>query len=162
MPRPLPRAVQKRLAQARVARLATVDREGRPHVVPICFAFDGGIFYTAVDRKPKRAPPERLARLRNIEARPYVALLIDEYEDDWTRLWYVLIRGKAQLIPSSARAERSRALRKLKEKYPQYARGMLSDDAPIVRVRAERIVSWEPGRRSRHPQGSLPRRVASG
>jgi coenzyme F420-0:L-glutamate ligase / coenzyme F420-1:gamma-L-glutamate ligase len=125
-----------------VARFATLDLEGRPHLVPICFAYDGKFFYTAVDRKPKRAPPERLARLRHIRATPRVALLIDEYAEDWTQLWYVLIRGNARLIPRSARAERALALRKLKAKYPQYAGGMLPDDAPIIRIRAERIVSW--------------------
>jgi PPOX class probable F420-dependent enzyme len=138
----LSRAVQKRLKQARVARFATVDLEGRPHVVPVCFAYDGRVFYTAVDRKPKRAPPERLARLRNVRATPFVALLIDEYEEDWTRLWYVLIRGKANLVPSSAHDERALALRELKAKYPQYARGMLADDAPIIRIRPARIVFW--------------------
>jgi PPOX class probable F420-dependent enzyme len=138
----LSRAVQNRLRQARVARFATVDLEGRPHVVPVCFAYDGRFFYTAIDRKPKRAPPERLARLRNVRATPLVALLIDEYEEDWTRLWYVLIRGKANLVPSSAHDERALALRKLKAKYPQYARGMLTDDAPIIRISAQRIVFW--------------------
>lgn len=141
----LSRAVQKRLRQARVARLATVDLEGRPHVVPVCFAYDGKFFYTAVDRKPKRAPPERLARLQNIRETPLVALLIDEYEEDWTRLWYVLIRGKANLVPSSAHDERALALRKLTAKYPQYARGMLTDDAPIIRISAERIIAWGSG-----------------
>jgi coenzyme F420-0:L-glutamate ligase / coenzyme F420-1:gamma-L-glutamate ligase len=135
-------AVQKRLGQARVARFATVDLEGRPHVVPVCFAYDGRFFYTAIDRKPKRVPPERLARLRNVRATPLVALLIDEYEEDWRRLWYVQIRGKANLVPSSAHDERALALRKLKSKYPQYAGGMLADDAPIIRISAERIVFW--------------------
>jgi coenzyme F420-0:L-glutamate ligase / coenzyme F420-1:gamma-L-glutamate ligase len=138
----LSRAVQRRLRQARVARLATLDREGRPHLVPVCFAYDGKFIYSAIDRKPKRAPPARLARVQNIRATPRVALLIDEYAEDWTRLWYVLVRGKAKLISGSAREERARALRKLKAKYPQYARGMLSDDAPIIRVSAERVVSW--------------------
>jgi PPOX class probable F420-dependent enzyme len=83
-----------------------------------------------------------MARLRNVRATPLVALLIDEYQEDWTRLWYVLIRGKAHLVPSSAHDERALALRKLKAKYPQYARGMLTDDAPIIRISAERIISW--------------------
>lgn len=136
------RALDKRSREARVARFATLDREGRPHVVPICFACYGKIIYTALDRKPKRAPPARLARVRNIQASPHVALLIDEYREDWTRLWYVLIRGRARLVPSSARRERVLALRRLKAKYPQYARGMLPADAPIIRITAERITSW--------------------
>ena len=135
-------AVQKKLKKARVARLATVDEKNRPHIVPICFVYDGKLFYTAVDRKPKRVPTERLARLRNIRAVPRVALLIDEYDEDWTQLWYILIRGKAKLIPKSAHKEHVWAMRKLRAKYPQYARGMLADDAPIIRITPERTTSW--------------------
>jgi PPOX class probable F420-dependent enzyme len=130
------------LKQARVARLATLDAKSRPHIVPVCFAYDGEVFYTAVDRKPKRVPGERLARLQNIRAIPRVALLIDKYEEDWTQLWYILIRGKAKLIPDSAHQERAWAIRKLRAKYPQYAGGMLSDDAPVIRITPERTTSW--------------------
>jgi PPOX class probable F420-dependent enzyme len=135
-------AVQKILKNARVARLATSDARSRPHLIPVCFVYDGKLFYTAVDQKPKRVPPERLARLQNIRAVPRVALLIDEYQEDWTQLWYILIRGKARLIPKSAHKERARAIRKLRAKYPQYARGMLADDAPIIRITPERTTSW--------------------
>jgi PPOX class probable F420-dependent enzyme len=135
-------AVQKILKNARVARLATLDDKSWPHIIPICFVYDGNLFYTAIDQKPKRVPPERLARLQNIRAVPRVALLIDEYQEDWTQLWYVLIRGKARLIPKSAHKERARAIRKLRAKYPQYARGMLADDAPIIRITPERTTSW--------------------
>lgn len=135
-------AVRKRLKQARVARLATLDAKGRPHIVPVCFAYDGKVFYTAIDRKPKRVSPERLVRLQNIRAVSRVALLIDEYDEDWTRLWYVLIRGKAKLIPKSAQQERAWAIRKLRAKYPQYSRGMLADDAPIIRISPERATAW--------------------
>ena len=96
-----------------------MDDKNRPHIVPICFAYDGTRFYTAVDQKPKRVAPERLARLRNIRAEPRVALLIDEYDEDWTELWYILIRGKAQLIPKSLHKEHAWAIRKLRAKYPQ-------------------------------------------
>jgi PPOX class probable F420-dependent enzyme len=130
------------LKRARVARLATLDAKSRPHIVPICFAYDGRYFYTAIDQKPKRVTAERLARLRNIRAVPRVALLIDEYAENWTRLWYILIRGKAKLIPNSAHKERATAIRKLKAKYRQYAQGMLADDAPIIRITPERTTSW--------------------
>jgi PPOX class probable F420-dependent enzyme len=135
-------AVQKMLRKARVARLATLDAERRPHIVPICFAYDRELFYTAVDNKPKRVPGERLARLQNIRAEPRVALLIDQYDEDWTQLCYVLIRGKAKLLPKSAYEEHARAIRKLRAKYPQYAGGMLADDAPVIRITPERITSW--------------------
>ncbi len=138
----IPGAVQKMLRKARVARLATLDDKNRPHIVPICFVYDGKLFYTAVDRKPKRVPQERLARLRNIRAAPRIALLIDEYDEDWTQLWYILIRGKAKLIPKSAHEERARAIRKLRAKYKQYAQGMLPDDAPIIRIAPEQATFW--------------------
>jgi PPOX class probable F420-dependent enzyme len=136
------RAVEKVLKTARVARLATSDAKGRPHIVPICFAYYGKFFYTAIDQKPKRVPRERLARLQNIRAAPRVALLIDKYDEDWTQLWYILIRGKAKLLPNSAQKERSLAIRKLRAKYPQYAQGMLADDAPIIRITPERTTAW--------------------
>ena len=136
------RAVQTVLKGARVARLATVDAASRPHIVPVCFAYDGYLFYSAVDQKPKRVPRERLARLQNIRAVPRVALLIDEYDEDWTQLWFILVRGTAKLIPDSAQKERASAIRRLRAKYPQYARGMLPDDAPIIRITPERTTYW--------------------
>jgi PPOX class probable F420-dependent enzyme len=135
-------AVQKILNAARVARLATLDAKTRPHIVPVCFVHDGKFFYTAIDQKPKRVAPERLARLRNIREAPRVALLIDEYDEEWSQLWYILIRGKAKLIPKSAHKEHARAIRKLRAKYPQYAQGMLADDAPVIRITPKRITSW--------------------
>ena len=134
--------IRKKLKQARVARLATLDTKGGPHVVPVCFVYDGKAFYTAIDRKPKRVSPDRLVRLQNIRAVSRVALLIDEYDEDWARLWYVLIRGKAKLIPNSAHQERASTIGKLRAKYPQYARGMLSEDAPIIRITPERTTCW--------------------
>ena len=135
-------AIQTKLKKAKVARLATIDAKNRPHIVPICFAYDGTRFYTAVDQKPKRVPADRLARLRNIRATPRVALLIDEYEEDWTQLWYILIRGEARLIPDSVHKERAWAIRELRAKYPQYTSGMLADDAPIIRITPRRTTSW--------------------
>jgi PPOX class probable F420-dependent enzyme len=144
-PSKLPRAIATRLKQARVGRLSTIDAESRPHLVPICFAFDGKVFYSAVDQKPKRVAPQRLARLHNIALHPQVALLIDHYEEDWGRLWFALIRGKAQLLPASARRQRAGALRRLRTKYPQYARGMLANEAPIIQIRPEQITWWTAG-----------------
>ena len=134
--------IQRALKRARVARLATLDAKNRPHIVPVCFVYDGKAFYTAIDQKPKRVSSERLVRVQNIQAVSRVALLIDEYGEDWTQLWYVLIRGRAKLIPTSAHQERARAVRELRSKYPQYARGMLTDDAPIIRITPEQTTSW--------------------
>jgi len=141
-PPKISRNVRRILKEARIARLATVDGRNRPHIVPVCFAYDGRFFYTAVDQKPKRVPGKRLARLRNIQAVPHVALLIDHYDEDWTHLWYVLIRGNAKLLPESRGKEHDRAIRKLRAKYPQYASGMLADDAPVIRITPERTTSW--------------------
>jgi len=80
--RPISNAIQAKLEETRVARLATVDAEYGSHIVPICFVYDGKVFYSAVDRKPKRVAPERLARLRHIRASPQIALIIDEYHED--------------------------------------------------------------------------------
>jgi PPOX class probable F420-dependent enzyme len=135
------KAIKAKLSKASVARLATLDSENKPHIVPVCFAYDGRVFYSAVDRKPKRVAPERLARLQNIRARPHVTLLIDEYDEDWTKLWYILIRGKCDLL--SLDEERKRALDLLRKKYPQYAsRELLPEDAQVIRIAPERIVSW--------------------
>ena len=132
--------VHAKAKAARVARLATLDANRAPHMVPICFIYDGSFFYTAIDRKPKSVAPTQLARLKNISTAPQVALLIDEYDEDWSRLWYVLVRGEAALV--SAAAEHGHALAQLRAKYPQYRSGMLPDDAPIVRITPERITSW--------------------
>jgi len=117
---------------AAVARLATVDREGRPHVVPICFVIDGGTLYTAVDEKPKRT--RRLKRLENIEANPQVEVLIDHYEDDWTQLWWVRLRGAARVVDDP------RALELLAVKYPQYRAEPPA--GPAIAVVIEERTEW--------------------
>ena len=132
--------IRAKLETARVARLATLDAERRPHVVPICFACDGSVLYSAIDRKPKRVGPSRLARLKNIKETPQVALLVDQYDEDWTRLWYVLVRGEAELV--SAGAEHTRAIQCLRAKYPQYDVDMLAENAPVLRLTAVRITAW--------------------
>jgi PPOX class probable F420-dependent enzyme len=132
--------VRARLETARVSRLATLDAEQRPHAIPICFAYDGSVFYSAIDRKPKRMAPNRLARLKNITETPHVALLLDQYDEDWTCLWYVLVRGEAELV--SASAEQKRAIQRLRAKYSQYDTDMLADDAPVLRITPVRITAW--------------------
>ena len=132
--------IRTRLELARVARLATRDADGRPHVIPICFVWDGSVFYSAIDHKPKRIDPTRLARLKNIRETPHVALLVDQYDEDWTRLWYVLVRGEADLV--SSLEERKRAIQHLRAKYPQYDMNMLPQDSPVLRITPVRITAW--------------------
>jgi PPOX class probable F420-dependent enzyme len=105
-----------RLTRARVARLATTDPDGRPHLVPIVFAFDGDTLYSAVDQKPKRS--SKLRRIENARARPDVTVLVDHYEEDWSRLWWIRLRGQARVLDEGE--ERAHALALLAEKYPQY------------------------------------------
>lgn len=109
-------ALRQRAAAAPVARLATVDVDGRPHLVPCCFAVEGDVAYSVVDHKPKRSTA--LRRLDNIRANPAVCLLVDHYEDDWTALWWVRFDGAARVLVDGP--EHASALSSLCAKYPQY------------------------------------------
>jgi len=108
--------VDPRLATVRVARLATTDPDGRPHLVPIVFALDGDTLYSAVDRKRKRS--SKLRRIENARARPDVTILVDHYEEDWSGLWWIRLRGRARILDDGE--EREHALALLAQKYPQY------------------------------------------
>lgn len=127
------------IRSARTAHLATSDNSGQPHVIPICYVFDGKHFYSPIDEKPKRAAPAKLKRLRNIRENPQVALVIDHYEEDWRKLGYVLVFGKARILQSGAK-HRS-AVKLLRRKYRQY-RAMVIDERPMIVITAKRIVSW--------------------
>jgi len=139
LPRLLPE-IRARLEAARIARLATLDSRQKPHVIPICFVWEGSVFYSAIDHKPKRVAPDRLTRLKNIRETSHVALLVDHYDEDWARLWYVLVRGKAELV--AAAAEQKRAIQLLRAKYPQYDASMLDDDSPVLRITPTRVIAW--------------------
>jgi PPOX class probable F420-dependent enzyme len=126
----------KRITGARVARLATVDAAGRPHVVPFVFAVDGDHIYSAVDHKPKRT--RQLKRMRNIEANPQVAVLVDHYEDEWSRLWWARVDGTARVVETGPAWEQ--AIAALADKYPQY-RGYPPDGSAMV-ITIERVTGW--------------------
>lgn len=123
-------------ATADVARLASVRPDGAPHVVPVCFAVDGDVLYTAVDSKPKRT--QRLARMRNIVGEPRVALLADRYDEDWSRLWWVRADGRARIVDDPA--ERDRALAALAGRYPQYRDSPPA--GPVLAVDVDRWSGW--------------------
>jgi PPOX class probable F420-dependent enzyme len=125
-----------RLIAARIARLATTDPDGRPHLVPIVFALDGDTLYSAVDRKPKRS--SRLRRIENARARPEVTILVDHYEDDWSRLWWIRLRGSARVLDQGK--ERDRALALLQEKYSQYRTE--PPDGPVLAVDVTDVRVW--------------------
>ena len=134
-------SVHEFLIAERVARLATADKSGAPHVIPICFWFDSGQVYFAIDEKPKRRRGLELKRMRNIAENPRVALVIDHYEDDWSQLAYVMIRGTASIVDDNE--EYLLVLRNLRDKYRPYRAMQLSRDRnPLVRINPEQVNLW--------------------
>ena len=121
---------------ARVARLATIDPDGHPHLVPIVFVVDEDTLYSALDAKPKRS--RRLRRIENARARPDVTVLVDHYEDDWSRLWWIRLRGRARVLDRGDELER--ALRLLAAKYPQYRDE--PPGAPVLAVDVTDVREW--------------------
>ena len=126
------------LREARVGRLATADAAGRPLLVPVCFAFDGAALYSAVDDKRKRT--RDLRRLRNVRDNPQASLLVDVWDEDWTRLAWVSVEGHADVL--NAGADFTRALTLLRAKYPQYRAMDLERDGAMLRLQADRILAW--------------------
>jgi PPOX class probable F420-dependent enzyme len=129
--------VRDRLEQARVARLATVRPDNRPHLVPVTFAVaEDGRVLTAVDAKPKKSA--NLQRLRNIAAQPAVSLLVDAYDDDWSRLWWIRIEGDALVLEDPA--ARTALLPPLVEKYSDYADQPPA--GPLIVITARTWTHW--------------------
>lgn len=136
---PLTPHASRLVRSARVAHLATADKTGQPHVIPICFAFDGKYFYSPIDEKPKRTAPQKLKRLRNIKDNPRVSLIIDHYEENWSKLGYLLVVGKARVLLGGARHRK--AVQLLRRKYPQYRR-MAIDKRPIICFTPHTLRAW--------------------
>ncbi len=125
---------------AKVAHLATTDSSGEPHVVPVCYAYDGQRFFIAVDEKPKK-PGRTLKRIRNIEETGRAALVIDRYDDvNWSRLAWLMARGSAEMLGPED-AEHARIVAALRDRYAQYQE-MALERAPIIAITPERITSW--------------------
>ena len=127
------------LMAQRVGRLATVDAAGNPHVVPVCFAVSEINLYITIDEKPKRATSRPLKRLRNMIENPSTAFVADRYDEDWTRLGWVMLRGRAEILTNGTEHDRAQAL--LRERYPQY-RTMQLTELPVVAIRIVRATSW--------------------
>lgn len=121
----------------RLAHLATASADGEPHVVPVCFAWHGGAFWIAIDEKPKSGA--RLQRLRNIEQNPRVSLVFDRWDEDWSRLAHVLVRGRASVVTRGD--SHPNVLAGLRARYPQYET-MSLEDRPLIRVTPERVTAW--------------------
>jgi len=126
------------LREARVGRLATADAAGRPLVVPVCFAFDGAALYSAVDDKPKRT--RQLRRFRNVADNPQASLLVDVWDEDWTRLAWVRVDGRADVLAGGD--EFTRGLELLRAKYPQYRAMNLEREGAVLRLRADGVRCW--------------------
>jgi coenzyme F420-0:L-glutamate ligase / coenzyme F420-1:gamma-L-glutamate ligase len=125
----------------RVAHLATASEHGHPHVVPVCFAVLGQTVYSAIDEKPKRGEPYSLRRVRNILSNPQASLVADVYdEQDWSRLGFVLLAGRARLIEPGG-DEHARAVARLRERYLQY-QAMALDQRPVVALDVDRVTTW--------------------
>jgi PPOX class probable F420-dependent enzyme len=137
MPPLPPDEARRRLAAARIARLATLRADGRPHIVPIVFTFDGEVVRTIADPKPKRGLD--LLRHRNIAANPSVSLMVDEYTESWQAIWWVRADGIGRVVEGGP--ERDETIRQLRAKYPQYAEWTQPFGAAIV-IRVHRLVSW--------------------
>jgi PPOX class probable F420-dependent enzyme len=126
------------LAAQRVARLATADAAGRPHVAPICYAVVEDTVYFTIDEKPKKRPAE-LKRLANLRCNPFAALVVDRYDEDWSRLGWVMVQGRAEVLASGS--EHDLAQTRLRARYPQLAT-MRIEGLPVVAVRVDHVASW--------------------
>ena len=124
--------------RVRVARLATADANGAPHLVPVCYAIIDDSLYISIDEKPKRTDIP-LKRLRNIAENPEVAVTVDRWDEDWRRLAWVMLRGRAEIL--TAGTEHDRAQARLRERYPQY-RTMDLAPLPVIALRIARASAW--------------------
>jgi PPOX class probable F420-dependent enzyme len=126
------------LASCRVGHLATADARAKPHLVPVCFVVSEGTLYITIDQKPKD-DPRRLKRLRNVSENPVAAFVADRWDEDWSRLGWVMLRGPAEILGHGPEHDRAQAL--LQVCYPQYRKMELAD-LPVIAIRIEQVTSW--------------------
>ena len=139
MPHPVLNERQRRFLEAgRVGHLATADRKGAPHLIPVCYAAAGDTLYITVDEKPKRRDIP-LKRVRNVVENPQAAFVVDRYDEDWRRLGWVMLRGPAEILDSGPEHDRAQAM--IVARYPQL-RAMHIAGLPVIAVRIARATNW--------------------
>ena len=133
--------VRATLEASRHGYLSTASPDGDPHLQPVVFQVVGDAIYIAIDEKPKTTL--RLRRLTNLESNPRFALLVDRYEDDWSKLWWILLRGPAEVLwPSQWETEEAASvIAKLREKYAQYEQ-MGLEQRPLLKLIPDRVTQW--------------------
>ena len=131
-------AQRRFLDYCRIGHLATADRKGMPHVIPVCYVLAEGTVYITIDEKPKRQD-RPLKRVRNILENPQAAFVTDRYDEDWRRLGWVMLRGRAEILEMGAEHDAAQEL--LRARYPQY-RAMNLAGLPVIAVRVARVTGW--------------------
>ena len=135
--------------KARVARLSTVDLECKPHLVPVVFVYDNDhdFYFIPIDEKTKRSRPEKLKRAKNIQQNPNVALLVDEYNEDWTKLFFIMIQGKACIIGGKELEQQNdlllleKAQKLLSDKYLQYQKTGIGEY--VIMIIPQKVITWK-------------------
>lgn len=140
LPDQLNSSIKTALRTARVGHLATVDPEGMPHVVPICFVVNSNAIFSPVDEKPKQSSPQQLGRIRNIRKHPDSTLVVDHYQENWQHLFWIQIRGSAS-IQSPDSENHTRIISNLRDKYAQYEEHGL-ESRPLIKLSVEDVISW--------------------
>jgi len=131
-------AQRRFLDQSRVGHLATADRKGMPHVIPVCYVLAEGTLYITIDEKPKRQD-RPLKRVRNVLENPQAAFVADRYDEDWRRLGWVMLRGRAEILSEGTEHDEAQAL--LRSRYPQLGPMQIAQ-YPVIAVRIEQTTSW--------------------
>jgi len=141
MPLEIEPQIRRFIESHRVAHLATANAQGRPSVIPICYAFPDAVFYSVIDEKPKTVSSNQLRRIQNIRSNPNVALVIDDYSEDWEALAYLHVRCLAEILEPGTTQEHSVAITALRARYPQYS-SMHIDARPVIKLVPQQVRFW--------------------
>ena len=141
MPLEIEPQIRRFIESHRVAHLATANAQGRPSVIPICYAFPDAVFYSVIDEKPKTVSSNQLQRIQNIRSNPNVALVIDDYSEDWEAIAYLHVRCLAEILEPGTTQEHSVAITALRAKYLQYS-SMHIDARPVIKLVPQRVRFW--------------------